>query len=322
MKSFNGFSRGTLSLGPTCNNRCIFCFYAGERGRPDLTTREAFAEIEKAREMISGDILTFSGGEPTIRPDILRLCAHAQHVGFEGVNIQTNARALRDPNLVKAFVRNGLRSCFVSFHADSASLYARLTGSRKGFSQALAGLRNLEKHGIAFTVNVVITRLNFRRLMKTYLFLKRNLSSLRSLRLSYPRITGAALANFEKVVPRFAQISPYVRAVLKLARRDGVEALCDLLPTCVLGRYCDADIARQREPFYISDRAIPGPLGLDYSMKYGFCVRCAAVPFCCGIPLEYARRLPYRKEFHPFTHHVSRFTLHAPRFTPSGKGTP
>jgi hypothetical protein len=78
-----------------------------------------------------------------------------------------------------------------------------------------------------------------------------------------------------------------------------VEVLCDLIPTCVLGRHADCDIARTREPFYISDPAPDGALGLDYSLKYGFCARCRAADFCCGIPQEYARRFPYRAEFRP-----------------------
>jgi hypothetical protein len=290
------FEKGTISLGPRCNNRCIFCFYAAERGRPDRTMMEVLAEIERAREFVSGDILTFSGGEPTVRSDIVELCAYARRTGFKGVNLQTNGRALADRDLARALARNGMNSCFVSLHADTPSLYEQLTGAKDGFAEVLEGLGNLEELGVLFTINVVITRDNYRRLPRIYAFLRSAFASFKGLRLSYPRITGAAAANFGKVVPRFGEIGPYVRRTLDLARQDGVEALCDLIPTCVLGPHADRDIAPHRKPFYISDPAPGGPLGLDYSMKYSFCSRCAAVDFCCGVPLEYARRLPYREE--------------------------
>ena len=293
------FTRGTISLGPSCNNRCLFCFYAAERGRPDLTTREAFAEIDRARDFISGDTLTFSGGEPTIRADIVELCAYALRVGFKHVNIQTNGRALADRDLARALVRNGLDSCFVSLHADTPVLYERLTGAKGGFAEVVEGLGNLEELCTPFTINVVITRGNYRRLPRIYAFARAAFATFKSLRLSYPRITGAALANFCKVVPRFGEIGPYVRRTLDLTRRDGVAALCDLLPTCVLGAHADRDITRLRRPFYISDPAPGGPLGLDYSMKHDFCSRCAAVDLCCGVPLEYVRRFPFRPEFRP-----------------------
>ena len=293
------FTRGTISLGASCNNRCLFCFYAAGRDLPDRTTTEVFTEIERAREFVSGDILTLSGGEPTIRTDIVQLCAYALRAGFKGVNLQTNGRALADRDLARALARNGMKSCFVSLHADTPALYERLTGAKGGFDEVVEGLGNLEELGVSFSVNVVITRDNYRRLPQIYAFLRMAFASFKSLRLSYPRITGAALSNFCKVVPRFGEIGPYVRRTLRLAEQDGVEALCDLIPTCVLAQYADCDIARHRKPYYISDPAPAGPLGLDYSLKYDFCSRCAALDFCCGVPREYAKRFPYRPELSP-----------------------
>lgn len=290
------YKRGTISLGPGCNNRCIFCFYADERGKPDLSTEEAFAEIERARHFIFGDLLTFSGGEPTIRADLTALCARALRVGFRGVNLQTNGRALADRKLTDALVRSGLVACFVSLHANTPKLYRRLTGASDGFAQVMLGLRNLEAARVPFTVNVVITRHNYNVLKEIYQLLRKNFDGFRSLRLSFPRITGAALANFDRVVPRFGSIAPFVRQVIAMAKRDGVEVRCDQIPTCVLTPHGECDIAREREPFYIADSAEAGPLGLEYSMKYDFCAECAAVRFCCGVPLEYARRFTYRPE--------------------------
>ncbi len=293
------YARGTISLGPACNNRCIFCFYAEERGKPDLTTREAMREIQRAREAIAGDTVTFSGGEPAIRSDIAALCAYARRAGFKGVNMQTNARALADRGLVRALKRAGLASCFVSFHADTALLCERLTGARRGLAEAMEGLGNLEEARIPFSVNTVVCRDNVHRLRDIHRLLRCGLPSLRSLRLSFPRITGAALTNFDRVVPRFDEIGAPVRETIRAAKRDGMKILCDQFPPCVLGQHADCDIARERSPYWISDRAAGGPVGPAYAMKFDFCLRCAAIDRCCGIPIEYARRFGYRAELRP-----------------------
>ena len=92
-----------IKLHYACNNRCIHCVIADQRdaamakrGRDFRTTSEVVAELVDAATK-GFDVVTFTGGEPTLRRDLPELVQAAHQLGLK-VGLQTNGRALPMPN--------------------------------------------------------------------------------------------------------------------------------------------------------------------------------------------------------------------------------
>ena len=138
-----------------CNLRCVHCYsssrdldYPGE-----LTTDEGYALLEDLAAFGSPVIL-FSGGEPTIRPDLLDLIARAKQLGMRAV-ISTNG-TLINPAAAERFAQIGLSYVGVSLDGMKAT-NDRFRGRAGAFDDALAGIRNCQaagvKVGLRFTIN-------------------------------------------------------------------------------------------------------------------------------------------------------------------------
>ena len=101
------------NITSACNLNCLHCYEsAGARGQSEMTTDEAIRGID-----ILADagvlILAFSGGEPTIRPDILQLVKHSADRGMFTA-VATNAVTFAQRRKVKEFKKAGMRFAQIS----------------------------------------------------------------------------------------------------------------------------------------------------------------------------------------------------------------
>ncbi len=98
--------RMDIALTYRCNNDCFHCYNARPRDFSEIST-DAWKKIIDRIWEIGIPHLVFTGGEPTLRPDLPELIAYAQHVGLiTGLN--TNGRSLSKPNYLETLVSSGL----------------------------------------------------------------------------------------------------------------------------------------------------------------------------------------------------------------------
>lgn len=102
-----------IDLGHRCNNRCTFCSVAATR---DASMDEATAAAHIDRAAALGcSMVVLSGGEPTIRPDLLRLASRVASRGLD-LGLVTNGRMLAVPGLLDRLVARRLRQVQISVH--------------------------------------------------------------------------------------------------------------------------------------------------------------------------------------------------------------
>jgi MoaA/NifB/PqqE/SkfB family radical SAM enzyme len=89
-----------LALTYRCNNNCAHCYNARPRQQPELSTGSGKHILDRLWE-IGIPHIVFTGGEPTLRPDLPELIAMPKSNGqITGIN--TNGRRLKDPALCSA----------------------------------------------------------------------------------------------------------------------------------------------------------------------------------------------------------------------------
>ncbi len=141
-----------------CNLKCRHCYSASSSAAaPDeLTTDEAIAMIDDLAAF-KAPVLLFSGGEPMLRGDILRLIRHASVAGLRAV-LSTNgtlitskvAASLADAGLAYAGISlDGLEGVNDAFRGQSGA-----------FQSALAGIRNCRAAGVRVGLRLTMNKSN------------------------------------------------------------------------------------------------------------------------------------------------------------------
>ncbi len=122
---------GIIEVNTACNLDCPVCF-ADSGHQPDgfsLTRAQVGAGIESfvAAEG-EPEVLMFSGGEPSIHPQILEFCAMARDAGIKTVVLNTNGiRLARDRSFAPALAELGVR-IYLQFDGLEAATHHALRG--------------------------------------------------------------------------------------------------------------------------------------------------------------------------------------------------
>lgn len=178
-----------------CNLSCSHCLSASGRRSPlELTTDEGFQLIDQLSSLKVFQI-NFGGGEPFLRGDFVDLVQYARRKGIVTC-ISTNGTLL-DKDLIKYLKQDEAGPLFlqVSLDGASAEVNDRIRGSGV-FEQVCRSISLLAEEGIKFSLNSVLTRVNYGELNELYRFAKFNGAQLR---LSRFRPTGRGKVNWSQL---------------------------------------------------------------------------------------------------------------------------
>ena len=293
----------SISLGGSCNSHCTFCYTEWIRAVPDLQTNQVKDVIDRIAAIGTVETLIFSGGEATIRQDLVSLFEYANQAGFSNIALQTHGRELKKFKLVERLVELGLNKVLLSLHGPNEKIHDSITGSPGSFLEALEGLRHLRTLSVESEINTVMCKENYRHLSEIVALLGKTLNGCGKLRFSYLIIEGAAFDNIEKVIVPFSQLKPLMLKAIQAAEELGFEVQATNMPLCIPDdnhRNTGYDTIAlsefvQASPFY----KFNVPRG-EKSVKLNSCARCSQVNLCRGIQVEYLRVYPDSvKEFKP-----------------------
>ena len=139
-----------------CNQKCLHCYAAGQpMGESrELTTAEWKDVLARLRAANIPQV-TFTGGEPTLRGDLVELVDAAQ---WFVTRLNTNGRLLT-PQLCRALAEASLDSVQVTLYAADAETHNTLVGA-PGFDETVRGIRNAVNAGLIVSVNTPLCSLN------------------------------------------------------------------------------------------------------------------------------------------------------------------
>jgi hypothetical protein len=150
-----------------CNSKCTFCMVEKQIG--ELPT----VDFEKFKLIVLGIVrhrkhrnLVLSGAEVTTFEQLDRFVSYAASFNyFERIQIQTNARRLKDAAYVQKLVDAGLNEFFVSMHGLE-DVHDEVTEAKGGYRETIQGIENLALHPeVNLITNTVLTQQNFAGLL-------------------------------------------------------------------------------------------------------------------------------------------------------------
>jgi uncharacterized radical SAM superfamily Fe-S cluster-containing enzyme len=103
-----------------CDLNCWYCFFYAEKAgyvyEPTLDQIRAMVKKMREEKPIAGTALQLTGGEPTLREDLVEIIKIAREEGVEHVQLNTDGINLsKDPELAKKVRAAGVNTVYLSF---------------------------------------------------------------------------------------------------------------------------------------------------------------------------------------------------------------
>lgn len=148
-----------ISLTDRCNMRCVYCMPATGMQfmlKPELLTSEELLQVVQGAVAAGFRKVRLTGGEPSLRPDLVELVRAIKQAGIEHIAMTTNA--LRLEKQAQALQAAGLDRVNVSLDSLDPQKFRQLTRGGR-LEKVWAGIEAAEAVGLApIKINAVIVR--------------------------------------------------------------------------------------------------------------------------------------------------------------------
>ena len=139
-----------------CNQKCLHCYAAGQPlgAVPERDTDQWLAVLQKCRAAGIPQ-LTFTGGEPTLRHDLVNLVRSAQ---WFVTRLNTNGRLLTSA-LCQELHEASLDSVQITLYSADEATHNTLVGAA-GWQDTVSGIKNALEAGLNVSINTPLCSLN------------------------------------------------------------------------------------------------------------------------------------------------------------------
>ena len=223
-----------IDLTNRCNMRCPICFAnAGVTGmvyQPPYG--EVVAQLQALRDLepIPCTAIQFTGGEPTLHPDFLRIISTARDMGFSHIQIATNGIRLAERGFAEQAAAAGLHTLYLQFDGVGEEPHRR-TRNYPGLWQAkLAALDNCRTTGMKVClVPTILKGVNDDQVGEIFRFAVANIDVVSAISYQPVSFTG-------RIDPQQRRATRYTLGDLghDIAAASGASALRDMYPLSVV----------------------------------------------------------------------------------------
>jgi len=156
-----------LLTGFSCNNNCLMCSINGKgENYPDRNHHDLIGDLKEGREQGFYSV-EFTGGEVTIRRDVIDLVSAAKTLGYQGIAFSTNGRLFSYSKFCQQIIGAGLNKITFSLLGPDKKTHEALTRTPGSFEEIIAGIKNVQKYPrVHLNISSVISRLNFKPIKK------------------------------------------------------------------------------------------------------------------------------------------------------------
>lgn len=275
-----------LILTYDCNLACDYCTCAnGLRGR--MLPADAALQALRRGRTDGFDAASFTGGEPTVRRDLVGLVRAAKALGYRELKLQTNGLLLAHrPNLVR-LLDAGVSLVHLSVQTHLVEPYDRMVRRPGSHPLMAAALEHLVASRVALCADLIITASTQHHLEEAVRWLAGR--GVRRVDFQFVSLTDGNRDNVASL-PRMTEAVPHLAAALAAARQLGLEARSLHLPRCLLG----ADAVHAWDPGSMRVRVVTPESTFDLAdsrlagrVHVPACEGCPHRDLCPGVRPDY-----------------------------------
>ena len=201
-----------------CNQKCVHCYAAGQNyaEQKELSTDEWKKIIDKCKKAYIPQ-LTFTGGEPTIRRDLVELIDYSR---WFVTRLNTNG-VLLTKELCEKLYKASLDSVQITFYSSDEEEHNKLVGANN-YKKTVQGIKNAISAGLPVSINTPLCTIK-----KNYI---ETLKYLKELGIKYVTCSGLIMTgNAKTEESKSTQLSKEeLHKILKEAKEYTDENLMEL----------------------------------------------------------------------------------------------
>lgn len=203
-----------LRISRNCNQNCVFCNVFEKKDELFIENlQDILVELKKLKEKgINGIIL--SGGEPTLNKDIFKIIHLIKKMGFEKIEMQTNAILFSDKNYQNLKIEKQIDRFLIPLYSHDKILSDKVTRTPDSFDKTITGIKYLLEKNKSVVINHMIFEQNHKDLLKFTAFYEKTFGNKPQLCISYIQPNGRA-ENKKGLIPKMSKISPELLECLK-----------------------------------------------------------------------------------------------------------
>lgn len=228
-----------LPITNKCNQKCIFC--CAEYRRNNLVSLEQILSGVKNTK----NLITISGGEPTLSPDLFEIINYSKKIGKE-VELQTNGVSSSYIGLARKLVFSGVNLFNINVPSHKENLSDKITKTPGFYKKRIEGIKNLEKLGANIRLTHLIHSLTYKHLSSFIDWVNKNFKSIKYIQFSFIKIFAADKKTSSPVpaylVPRYEDVDSYLVSAFKKCRKYKINFVVDHIPLCFLDGFADHHI--------------------------------------------------------------------------------
>ena len=210
-----------IALTYRCNLSCRFCYAGCKCSKKPVSHEMGTDDAKRVLDVIRHDAevpsVSWTGGEPTLRSDLVELTEYATGIGMR-VNLITNGTNMT-PELAASLKSAGLRSAQVSLEGPDADVHDSLTQVSGSFERTIRGVGILKSAGIHVHTNTTVNRINAPHLRGIVALAK----SIGLDRLSMNMVIPCGSAPDAEVTITYTEMADLIGDVRGAAREQGIE---------------------------------------------------------------------------------------------------
>jgi molybdenum cofactor biosynthesis enzyme MoaA len=221
-----------IIVGYDCNLFCDYCTITDAMRRRALGAEQIAAELARGRAD-GYDRVSFTGGEPTIRGDLLALLRRARDLGYVDIKVQSNGLLLATKENADRLVAAGTTRVHISIHTHERAAYEALV-RREGTYDAMAtAIEGLAVRGdIELVADVILKEDTYRKLPDALQWLHGR--GVTRADLWFVSLTDNNATNIASM-PRMTDVVPVMRRAFAWARAHAMTVRSLHVPRCLLG---------------------------------------------------------------------------------------
>ena len=226
-----------LALTYKCNLTCRFC-YAGCNCTVNPTGSNDELGIEDFKKIIDTiykeakvPSISFTGGEPTLRKEVLLACTeHAKNLGMR-VNLITNGTLINE-QYANDLKSAGLDSVQVSIEGVTHETHDKLVAHKGAYRKSINAVSLFKKQNIYVHTNTTLNQINAKESVLFPEFVKNTLGNDRfSMNLMIP--TGSSVFN-EGLIIKYSEVGNIVTQIQENSKKHDVEFMWySPIPMCM-----------------------------------------------------------------------------------------
>jgi radical SAM protein with 4Fe4S-binding SPASM domain len=160
--------RMDLALTYRCQNDCPHCYVERPKNFPEMSTEQWKRAIDRCWDQ-GIPHLTFTGGEATLRPDLVELVQYAEDLGLI-TGLQTNGRKLRDRAYLDQLLMAGLDHIQITLESHDPAIHDQMVGVQGAWQETVDGIKTVVDADVYMMTNTTMTTVNVDGIEETIAF--------------------------------------------------------------------------------------------------------------------------------------------------------